>query len=48
MTTVGYGDRFPVTPQGRTMAAFVMLSGVALIGVLASFLSNFFLASPQK
>lgn len=48
MTTVGYGDRFPVTPQGRTMAVFVMLSGVALIGVLASFLSNFFLAPPKK
>lgn len=30
------------------MAAFVMLSGVALIGVLASFLSNFFLASPKS
>jgi len=48
MTTVGYGDRFPVTPQGRTLAVFVMLSGVALIGVLASFLSNFFLAPPKK
>lgn len=48
MTTVGYGDRFPVTAQGRTMAVFVMLSGVALIGVLASFLSNFFLAPPKK
>ncbi len=48
MTTVGYGDRFPVTLVGRTLAVFVMLSGVALIGVLASFLSNFFLAPPRK
>lgn len=48
MTTVGYGDRFPVTPQGRILAVFVMLSGVALIGVLASFLSNFFLAPPKQ
>lgn len=48
MTTVGYGDRFPVTATGRTLAVFVMLSGVALIGVLASFLSNFFLAPPKK
>jgi voltage-gated potassium channel len=48
MTTVGYGDRFPVTPVGRVLAIFVMLSGVALIGVLASFLSNFFLAPPKK
>lgn len=48
MTTVGYGDRFPITPTGRLLAVFVMLSGVALIGVLASFLSNFFLAPPKK
>jgi voltage-gated potassium channel len=48
MTTVGYGDKYPVTPQGRTLAVFVMLSGVALIGVLASFLSNFFLSPPKK
>jgi voltage-gated potassium channel len=48
MTTVGYGDFFPVTAIGRTWAIFVMLSGVALIGVLASFLSNFFLAPVKK
>ena len=48
MTTVGYGDKYPVTLVGRTLAVFVMLSGVALIGVLASFLSNFFLAPPKK
>jgi voltage-gated potassium channel len=48
MTTVGYGDKFPVTNIGRVLAIFVMLSGVALIGVLASFLSNFFLAPPKK
>lgn len=48
MTTVGYGDTFPVTAVGRLLAVFVMLSGVALIGVLASFLSNFFLAPPKQ
>ncbi len=48
MTTVGYGDKYPVTAAGRILAVFVMLSGVALIGVLASFLSNFFLAPPKK
>lgn len=48
MTTVGYGDKYPVTGMGRILAVFVMLSGVALIGVLASFLSNFFLAPPKQ
>ena len=48
LTTVGYGDLYPVTLTGRIAGVFVMFSGVALIGVLASFLSNFFMAPPQK
>ncbi len=48
LTTVGYGDQFPVTPLGRIAGVFVMFSGVALIGVLASFLSNFFRETPEK
>jgi voltage-gated potassium channel len=32
VTTVGYGDRYPVTGQGRTIAAGLMLSGIALLG----------------
>jgi voltage-gated potassium channel len=45
---VGYGDRFPVTALGRIMGVLVMFGGIALIGVLASFLSNFFLSPPKK
>jgi voltage-gated potassium channel len=48
LTTVGYGDRFPTTFVGRLAGVFVMFSGIALIGVLASFLANFFMASPKK
>jgi voltage-gated potassium channel len=47
VTTVVYGDRFPVTSLGRIIGVMVMFGGIALIGVLASFLSNFFLAPPQ-
>lgn len=43
LTTVGYGDQFPVTAVGRIGGIFVMFSGVALIGVLASYLSSFFM-----
>jgi voltage-gated potassium channel len=43
LTTVGYGDQYPVTPLGRLAGIFVMFSGVALIGVLASYLSSFFM-----
>ena len=46
LTTVGYGDQFPVTPTGRLGGIFVMFSGVALIGVLASYLSSFFMEEP--
>lgn len=48
LTTVGYGDFFPTTATGRVAAIFVMFAGVALIGVLASYLANFFLESPAK
>ncbi len=48
LTTVGYGDRFPITFVGRLVGVFVMFSGIALIGVLASFLSSFFLAPSKK
>lgn len=46
LTTVGYGDQFPVTATGRLAGVFVMFSGVALIGVLASYLSSFFMEEP--
>ncbi len=40
VTTVGYGDSFPVTTTGRFVAAGLMLCGIALIGVVtASFAS---------
>jgi voltage-gated potassium channel len=44
MTTVGYGDYYPVTNGGRYVAAFLMISGVALFGVIAAFAANFFLS----
>lgn len=40
ITTVGYGDHFPVTFQGRLVAIGLMLGGIALLGVVtASFAS---------
>jgi voltage-gated potassium channel len=48
VTTVGYGDRFPTTTLGRIYGIMVMFGGIALIGVLASFLSSFFLEPPKK
>jgi len=47
ITTVGYGDQFPVTNLGRVIGVLVMTGGVALFGVLTGFLANVFL-SPTK
>ena len=48
ITTVGYGDQFPVTQGGRAMAFFVLATGVGLFGVLSGYLANFFLAPAAK
>jgi voltage-gated potassium channel len=47
ITTVGYGDRYPVTPGGRLTAVFVMFSGVGIIGALASILASFLIPPPK-
>jgi voltage-gated potassium channel len=49
ITTVGYGDFFPVTVGGRITAFFVMFAGVGIIGALASILASILVApSPQS
>ena len=40
ITTVGYGDLYPVTEIGRFIAAGVMLGGIALIGVVTATLAS--------
>jgi voltage-gated potassium channel len=40
ITTVGYGDFYPVTAAGRTTAVFIMFMGVGIIGALASILAS--------
>ena len=40
ITTVGYGDRVPVTPIGRAIGAVVMILGIGLFGLLAASLAS--------
>jgi voltage-gated potassium channel len=42
LTTVGYGDIVPKTPTGRWAAVAIMITGIAVLGVLAGSLASFF------
>jgi voltage-gated potassium channel len=46
ITTVGYGDEYPVTTLGRLVGIFVMFAGVGIIGALASILSSLLVPPP--
>jgi voltage-gated potassium channel len=48
ITTVGYGDTFPVTLFGRATAVIVMFAGVGIIGSLASILASVLVPPPES
>ena len=48
ITTVGYGDRYPVTVGGRITAMAIMFMGVGIIGALASILSSVLVGGGQS
>ncbi|MGZ3628612.1 MAG: ion transporter [Ktedonobacteraceae bacterium] len=43
VTTVGYGDEYPVTNSGRVVGVLLMTIGVGLFGVITGYLANAFL-----
>jgi voltage-gated potassium channel len=47
MTTVGYGDYFPITPGGRITGVFVMVTGIGIIGALASIFASLLVSGPH-
>lgn len=48
ITTVGYGDRYPVTGEGRFIAALLMTAGVGLFGAFSAALAAWFLAPEDE
>jgi voltage-gated potassium channel len=44
ITTVGYGDRYPITTEGRIIAAVLMIAGVGVFGTVSGFVASAFLS----
>ncbi len=48
ITTVGYGDYYPVTTLGQSMAVILMFFGIGIIGVLSSYLATTFISRQER
>jgi voltage-gated potassium channel len=44
ISTVGYGDQYPVTDAGRIIGAGIIVVGVGIFGTFTGYLANFFLS----
>lgn len=48
ITTVGYGDKYPLTDTGRFIAGFLMIAGVGLFGTMSGVIASFFLGDRHE
>jgi voltage-gated potassium channel len=48
VTTVGYGDYYPVTATGRLIATSLMITGIGLFGTLSGLAAGFFLGGREE
>ncbi|MGE0021904.1 MAG: potassium channel family protein [Draconibacterium sp.] len=47
ITTVGYGDKFPVTTEGRIIASVLMTAGVGLFGTFTAYIASLFVTDKK-
>jgi voltage-gated potassium channel len=47
VTTVGYGDRYPTTTEGRFLAVLLMITGISLVGVITASVAAWFVKLSQ-
>ena len=48
MTTVGYGDKYPLTMEGRIVACILMVTGAGLFATLTGFIASMFVQPEAK
>jgi voltage-gated potassium channel len=48
VTTVGYGDIYPITPPGKVLGSFITLAGVLLLALPSAILATGFIEERQK
>jgi len=48
VTTVGYGDKYPVTTEGRVIAGILMTAGVGLFGTFTGFIASWFVEGKKE
>jgi hypothetical protein len=48
IATVGYGDRYPITPGGRMVGTLEIITGVAVFSTISGYLANAFVSSRNK
>ena len=48
VTTVGYGDTFPVTAEGRTVGTFLIFTGIGLFSTLTALIASWVMQDKAK
>lgn len=48
LTTIGYGDLYPVTAGGRLVAVLLVICGLSVFGTFTAYIASFFVGTGQQ